>query len=462
MSTKNRGGDRYFSAAPAFVSLWLALLPFGLGLVGVLPAAESQAHAEDPLERGSDTVAQILLDARKAGIDARQLARRLVQPDPEMLPLLFAVLENGRFGVRVGERGNVTRALTFLEREAVVAALAAKPWSEVIAYLEKLAEEPADEARRRTALELLGARGTPRDLKRLLQWSEPFAEEEVTRIPRERCTAFAGALGGILDRHPDAASSVSGMYKKAHLSLVPSTLSTLGTRPGKPSLWALADLIGLVPDADPLVLAEICHVATTVRQPIETGVLDRIRPILNRGERSLLIEAILAAGRLGDIEAIPRLIELLDHGDRMVSARAQDALEALTGEFLGSRASEWSAWYAETMDWWDRRAQEQIHLVRSDIKAQASRAILELSKQRMFRHELAKPLSEALLHEDEEIVILTCATLGHLASPLSVSPLLEILEAPDVDLRRAAYLALRRITEEDHGEDPRHWRDAGW
>jgi len=411
---------------------------------------------------GADAVAQILLDSRGNESEGSGLARRLAQQGPEALPLLFDVLEAGRFAVRIGERGNSTRALSFHEREAVVAALGSLPWIKVRTHLETLIEEVPDEARRRTALELIGTYGTPLDLGGLMRWSEPHPDEGVARIPRERCTAYVAALGGILDRDPSALRSIPNLYKEAHLSLVPSTLSTLGARPTAPSLRALTDLLGHVPDADPLVLAEICHVATTVRQPIDQGVRDRIRPILNRNDRSLLIEAILATGRLGDVDAIPKLIELLNHGDGMVRSRAQDALEELTSEFIGSQADEWSAWYEETMDWWNRRAQMQIRKVSSNVEAQASRAILELSKQRMFRHELAEPLGQALRHENPEIVILTCATLGHLASPLSVPPLLETLQDPSVDVRRAALLALRRITREDHGEDPRHWQEAGW
>ena len=59
-------------------------------------------------------------------------------------------------------------------------------------------------------------------------------------------------------------------------------------------------------------------------------------------------------------------------------------------------------------------------------------------------------------------VVLVCAALGHLGSPLAVSQLLECLNDQSIDIRRASLRALQRITGEDHGEDPEAWAAAGW
>ena len=436
----------------------------GICLVAPPTAAGAPVRApfqelDDRTELGADEVAQIFLDARDVGPSTKALAEALASDGGPALPRLFDTLCRGRFDVRVGERGTSTKALEPDERRALVAAVGRLPWDEVRTFLaDRRAEEPT-RAQRLAALELLGAHGTTRDLSALLDWSEP--DDRRARVPRAVRGAFTEALGGVLDRDERVLRQVPGLYSAAHLSLLPSILNVLGARPSPPTLSTLAELLGVVPKADALVLAEIAHAAQGLRQPADAGTRGRVRAYLYT-ERGPLTEGIMAAGKLEDAAAVPRLVELLAHADPSVRERAHAALAQITSQRIGPDPQAWTDWHAEAMEWWRDRAPADLRRVRSAGPAVAAQAVLDLSKQRFFRHRLAGPLSYGLEREHEDLVVLTCAALGHLGSPLAVEPLLGSLEDPSVEVRRAAFLALRRLTGEDHGEDPRAWVEAGW
>ena len=100
--------------------------------------------------------------------------------------------------------------------------------------------------------------------------------------------------------------------------------------------------------------------------------------------------------------------------------------------------------------------------LRSGDESRTSRALLRVARYRVFRHELAAPVADALGGASENTAIVACSVLGHFATQECVPPLLEGLDHPSVDVRRAAYDALRRATGADHGEHSDSWRAAGW
>ena len=432
-------------------------------LAGIVaePVSEEAGKAEDHgQERGADEVSQLLLDARRDGLSSELLAERLAACSAPVMPRLFEPLSSGRLKLKVGERGNSTRQLTAPERTALISAFGHLSWTDVQGFLAEALVEGPSRSQRRAAMELLGAHGRRKDLSMLLQWTAPEGGPKL--VPRELRSAFADALGDMLDHDPGVLGAMPDFYWVAPDALLPSILSALGERPSAESLWAIVSVLGRVPAADALVLAEVGHIGGLVRHPIDKQVCERVRRYLTMDERAVLIEAIVAAGRLEDGEAVPQLIELLEDADGNVRDRAHEALKLITGAHHGPNPKLWQDWHREEKNWWRTEAPDQLSDVRDGIPALASRAILELSRRRYFRHQIAVELTHGLERQGVDLVVLTCAALGSLGSSLSVPYLLDSLQHRSLEVRQAAYLALCRITGEDHGELSQDWAAAGW
>ena len=142
--------------------------------------------------------------------------------------------------------------------------------------------------------------------------------------------------------------------------------------------------------------------------------------------------------------------------------RACAALRSISGQQLPAIAESWREWYAEVRGLWDKQIPEWITRARYGPRGVAARAIQELALLRTYRNELVAPLALVLQREEKELVVLTAAALGHLGSLDAIPHLLGLLESPDLDVRRTAYRALRRMTSEDHGDERLQWERAGW
>ncbi len=91
-----------------------------------------------------------------------------------------------------------------------------------------------------------------------------------------------------------------------------------------------------------------------------------------------------------------------------------------------------------------------------------SRALLQVSRYRVFRYEFVEDTTVALGMADEKTAVVACAVLGHFGTMGCVEALVEALDRPSVKVRKAALDALVRATGADHGEHSKDWRAAGW
>ena len=101
---------------PAFLRVQRTLLLIATGLL-----LTSAAPLRDDV-RGTDDVAQALLDAREEPAAGAALAARLASGGKSSIPTLFETVGRGRFDVFVGENGNSTRVVSTSEHEALVQA----------------------------------------------------------------------------------------------------------------------------------------------------------------------------------------------------------------------------------------------------------------------------------------------------------------------------------------------------
>lgn len=78
--------------------------------------------------------------------------------------------------------------------------------------------------------------------------------------------------------------------------------------------------------------------------------VDVVRAQLDSANRTRQLYAARAVGTLRDIEAIPKLIELLASSDRFIQEAALESLCSITGQQHGLKPHRWKSWFAEYGD----------------------------------------------------------------------------------------------------------------
>ena len=426
-----------------------------IALLAILVLAAPLARGQAPAGQGwgkehpAHEVARVLLESSPS-----KLGDDLAKLGATALPDLFEVLATGRIPIRVGEHGNSSRELEPSHERAVLGTFSRLPYRRVIAFLDVLSGEPLEPEAQRAALRILAELGTGEELSLVARVGTP-AQGAIARRPVRE--AFEQALVRILERDPSSVRDVPSLYARAHPSYLGPIAAALGQRASHERLLALSRLLGKVAEADRLVLIEIGRMAPRVSDPDQLA-LSNVRPYLRAADLQVLTEATMAVGRLEDRGAVPRLIELIDHRDPTVARAALDALRGMSGKVIGARPESWTEWYRKEMEWWRHEAPGELGVAASGSPEQASRVILQLSKKRLFKNELAEPLAASLERSEPELVVLACAALGHLGSRKAVPHLIRCLERENQDMQTAAWRALRRITGLELGADPQLWK----
>lgn len=404
-----------------------------------------------------DAIGQALLGARLG-----QAGPERVRQDLERAGVadLYGALRAGHFRVKIGGRGRSARVLDQRERAWLSAAFLGQSRRERQAFLDGRLEADPDAQERIVALELLGASVTVSELEELAEWSDPGVGQD--RVDARVRTAFGAALAATMRRLPETVDAVPRLMERAHLSLLPAALDALAGGGQARALDALGRLLGGRDAVNVLVLVEMGQLARVLPHPIDPGVRARARSFLVAADRSVLLEAIKAVEYMDDQEAIASLLEILSGGDMAAGERAHRALVSITGQHLPPRPEAWTDWYRGAMEWWQGEAQDDLQALFDEDNASRSRILMELSKRRVHRHGIAERIAPLLTRDDSTLAVLACAVLGHLGSALSTHALIDALASPNVELKRAAYLALCRISGSDHGEDPNAWEAAGW
>ena len=410
--------------------------------------------------RGLGTFDQLLLDARKAKRPSQPLSQRLFSRGEGTCGELFDYLSAGSLQLRVGDRGRASEPLTDAERHAMTDALDRFPLKSIRKLLAERLEADPSQSARLTAIGLVAEIGEPSDVNLLMDWAQ--LEGAQVRIPRAVRSALGEGLGTLLMREPTIVHQLPKLYGGANPSLLPAFMAALGSEASPARIDTLGSLLGLEPRFDAHVLAEISNMARRARFVTSEMTLARVRRYLPSDQVALSGMAMSIAQTVGDSKAIPGLLKHLGGRDVEQRRQAAVALAKISGEQLEPTLEAWGPWHTRTAAWWKGERKRFIDLARNGKPGAASRAIQELSMLRTYRHDLVPGLSAVLAREEVELVVLATASLGHLGSMDAIPHLVAQLEKENVDVRRAAYHALRRMTGENYSDDPQAWRAAGW
>lgn len=400
--------------SPAIPHIARALVGAAAAAVLLLLPAAAQARDGREVARVSD-----LIDASaREGRSAEETGAALAAFGPSCVPALLDVHEQGATE-QVSPGGLRTlRPLEDDSRRALEIALRTFPWEDVESTLRARLETSPTTVRSAHSMEVVGAVCPPDRIAALAS----FALVGERGVPRSLREPFQAALDLALDRAPAAHGHVRDLYRALDPSLLAPLAELLGERGDVQAVDALVSVIGLEPTADPIVLVQIAEAAKDMPRPAPDALLDAFRPTLDRTERTVRQEAVKAVGRMDDVRAIPRLIELLDDGDRGTRSASQRALERISGERLGTRSEAWRSWYGGAQRWLREEFPDLQAALRGGTNEAATRALLRMARYRVFRHELVDHVARAMSGASEHVSVVACAVLGHLATPASSPP----------------------------------------
>jgi hypothetical protein len=392
------------------------------------------------------SAAAILLASLHDGRFApHELADRLASLPPQEVPALFEILERGGVPQPRGE----TVELDEWRLEAVRGAFGSLSSTAVRAHVQSLEGRPAPEARRETAVLVLGEMGMRQDILLLVRVAAPADPARPIALPLQQ--AATDALARILARDERAIWALRDAYDQCHEGLLASfPRAVRAARPAE-GLQILTDLLGRAPAADALVLAEIGHFGEGVEGVVDPMVLEDVRSYLGRADARLVQGAALAVRKLDDTRAVPDLLRLLRHADGNVRRSADLALQRITDRDFRADVIRWESWYAQQVRWWATEASLLMTHLEAGDKAVIACALNELSTRRIFRDELAEPLVGVLFHPDPGLAGLACSVAGKLRLRSAVPELMDLTDHPDPTVAGAARGALRRIRLPDGG-----------
>jgi len=311
-----------------------------------------------------------------------------------------------------------------------------------------------DEVGSLAVLRALAAVGTSRDLELALRASGSGSagplECELERTLRE-----------VFARDAEAVRCAPQLALHAPRDRAAAVVRALAGR-GAPAQAELIEILGHAPELDLVVLSTLVGNLRSHGPGAEAPSVARaLRPYLTSGDAQLARESAAALGELGDDDALPELIRVLEAGNPSVAAAAHRALATITGLAWGPDATRWRRWLHNEQCWFDQRVPSLAADLGDTPAWRALTALGELGGHRYRRRELVACAQRALGHSVPEVRAAACQALARLGWRGSALALVEVLAGDEPCVVQAAGNALRELTGlKLADQDLQAWRDA--
>ena len=224
-------------------------------------------------------------------------------------------------------------------------------------------------------------------------------------------------------------------------------LRALGDARTRRSRAALIALLGNGEESDLQVLEQLVKGGRGHRPSLTLrGRLDSCLTSTNVRIRSL---AALAVAELHEPDLAPRLIDLLLDENALVRRNATVALQRMTGATYEEDVDAWRALLDRESTWFNESWPQIQDCLDSGDLGRTVQALREIAPHRLHRDPLCQHLGDLLPEAPPSIGLGIAATLVELGSAWAVDPLFRALETrddPDDELRKAAHVALERLT----------------
>jgi hypothetical protein len=199
--------------------------------------------------------------------------------------------------------------------------------------------------------------------------------------------------------------------------------------------------------------------APSPNESVREGFAQRAREWLSSGNSTQSRCAAVYLAQVRDESAVPFLIPALSSEFEGVRENALFALRKISNLQYPANEGLWSLWYDEELRWFQENRSQLERDLDCPNDAVVAAAILDISRHRLHRDELASCLQLSLKHTKPHLRALTCRSLQALGSPACVGALVECLQDPEEEVTLAACSALRTITSRDLDCQPASWAD---
>lgn len=332
------------------------------------------------------------------------------------------------------------RALSHLQREALLDAIRTTPPAGLRRFLEETVTGEADAGARRAALEVLAPVATASDLP----YAITLVHEELPRRSRE----FEALVATVLERDARGYARIQDELSTKDEPVRAALIHGVGSAS---SVEAMRLLNRLLFNNDPrlvLALGEIARLAEVLAPPYDGTVVEAVRGFLSSTDPAVLAAAAEAVAAFDDATAVRDLIPLVDHDSSQVRSAARLALSDLT-DLDFSDSQRWLLWYDAEREWWDSRWPALRPALRAAERDTIVPLLAETVSRRLERESLVTEIIPHLGHPDEVVRRLACQSLGQLGVWSATPSLLAAMNDPDEAVARSAWRALCTITRQD-------------
>jgi hypothetical protein len=416
-----------------------------LCMLGSAAAAQPAwcAQAVAPKEAASLNLWPILCPPRTAvQPTAAELTAAIVQHGAAaaapVLGILLGEIEEPELGYEIDPQ--------FIEQrpQLLTKALQQLPRAAVIEAIDRASAGMVEVDPRLELCRILGQLGGREALDRIqrisasfepIQWERTFVQNPIQ-----------DALANTLRAQPEWGRGLAWRVRSVPPSLGAIWVRAIARARASEASGALAQALGRDPKLDGTIAEALVDLAGRPTQPLPEAALASLRRGLDSTHEDVVRSCAAALARLGDSEAVERLIPLLDSSSAPLRQAAQSALVTLSGERREPKSEAWNAWWTAEREWYLQRFPLLLESFAGTDAALMGAAVTELLQHPVFRHQVAEHLLGYLDLEERSVVLLICAALPRLNSGLVLAPLGQLADqAADPLVREAATKALHAL-----------------
>ena len=323
-------------------------------------------------------------------------------------------------------------------KEAILEALRSTSFRSLQVPLLQLAESDAPWDERRVGMLALKRAVQPEAVHVLVALTRAHDDAPP---PSEVRTTFEVTLRQLLANDVRNVTALAPIFTTIPANLYFGIFEILEPFPTPIVLDILAASLGRSSELDPLFLTLVSRLAQQAAPPFPVHVRQAVRPLLQRVDTTVVVVAIRATGHLGDVEAVPALVELLGSPHQSVHEAAHEALREITELGFPGEPERWERWLREEEQWWAseaRGAGGDLERVLSREPGVAMRALRTIATKRLHRDEIARSLVKSLERVDADVGGTICGVLAGWRSVAELPALARLEETTrDPALRKA-------------------------
>lgn len=425
-----------------------------------LLCAAPQAQGTDPLQDEPAPAVvrsiRLLRDSRsKDAIPEEELMPLLRSDISAALPALVDLLVEGR--IPALDEAESVQTLSLPQRDIVLEVMDSLSGSALLTQVDRLLkpEEPSVMARA-VALRLLALGAGSNRVPQLFELAAPLKGGEL----EPACTdALEWAVEYLLVSEPRSTrnrlQSLSG--RESNL-LLPTVLRALGDNGDPAGLQVLLPIIERHAELRLLAFAQVRRMGPSGDEDLDQRLTGLLCGHLSMAEPKLARSAALVLGEFSDPASVEKLIALLE--DSPASGEAHWALGRISGLGFALDQDRWEHWYKKEVEFFERSYDTCLRNLHGPHPGRAVEAIRELSRHRLYRHQVAAEMAFVLREGTPGLRRLLCNALEALGSEPTAASLVPLLEDPDPVVAEAALRALKAVTQLDLPAELEAWTAA--